>query len=89
MTAPVRVCWGGGGEGQLLSLEGDAIALRSTVSSPPGSRIEGTVVGCPALTLRFKVHSSKRAPEGDFVLNGRPLDLSRRVREALARMLAG
>ncbi|HLK35444.1 MAG TPA: hypothetical protein VKU41_01745 [Polyangiaceae bacterium] len=97
MKAPLVIRWAFGGEGRLLSLDGDAVAIRSTVSSPPGSRIEGTVSAGQGssqgarqakLTLRVKVHSSKRAPEGDFVLEGRALDLSRRARDVLDRLLA-
>ena len=57
--------------------------LRSTVSSPPGSRIEGAVLVAPPATLRVKVHASKQQPEGDFVLEGRPLDMTRETREQI------
>jgi hypothetical protein len=84
MTMHVR--WSGGGEARVLSIDAQAIVLRSTVPSPPGSRIEGTLVGEPAAKLRVKVHGSKKQPEGDFVLEGRPLDLPRETREQIERM---
>jgi hypothetical protein len=68
-------------------MAGDAITLRSTIPSPPGSRIEGRLAGDPPATLRVKIHASRRQPEGDFVLEGRVLDVTREVRarlEALA-----
>ena len=61
--------------------------LRSTVPSPPGSRLEGTLTGEKPATLRVKVHGSKKQPEGDFVLEGRPLDLPRETREVLEAMV--
>jgi len=72
-----------------VTIDAQAIVLRSTVPSPPGSRIEGTLVGEPAATLRVKVHGSKKQPEGDFVLVGRPLDLPRDTRERIERMARG
>jgi hypothetical protein len=34
-----------------------------------------------------KVHASKRQPEGDFLLEGRPLDMPRETRERLEAAL--
>ena len=91
MTDPagVHVRWAAGGEARVLRLAADAIALDSSVPSPPGSRIEGTIDGTAgaAVRLRVKVHASKRQPDGRFVLEGRPLDLSRVAREALESAL--
>jgi hypothetical protein len=84
-----HVTWARGGEARVVSLDAQSIVLRSTVSSPPGSRIEGTVPGEPPAALRVKVHASRRQPEGDFLLEGRPLDLPRETRERLARLMAG
>lgn len=88
MTAHVR--WARGGEARVISIDAHAhgIVLRSTVPSPPGSRIEGTLAGDPPATLRVKIHASKKQGEGDFVLEGRPLDLSRETRERLERLTA-
>ena len=83
MTAP-HVHWTKGGEARVLTIAADAIVLRSTVPSPPGSRIEGRLEGEPPATVRVKVHASKRQPEGDFVLEGRLLDATREVRVRLA-----
>ncbi len=84
MTAHIR--WSRGGEARVVSIDAHAIVLRSTVPSPPGSRIEGSLAGEPPATLRVKVHASKRQPDGDFVLEGRPLDLPRETRERLERL---
>src|SRR5258708_38924392 len=81
MSASVR--WAGGGRAQVVSLDAKAIVLRSTVPSPPGSRIEGTLEGEPPALLRVKVHASKKQAEGDFVLEGRPRDLPRETSERL------
>jgi hypothetical protein len=81
----VRVTWAKGGEARLLSIADDAIVLRSTVPWPPGSRIDGTAShgASVAVALRVKVHSSRRQEQGEFVVQGRPLDLTREVRERL------
>ncbi len=85
MTVHVR--WAAGGEARVLRIGADTIALDSSVPSPPGSRIEGTLEGetLAAALLRVKVHASKLQPDGRFLLEGRPLDLSRSTREQLDR----
>jgi hypothetical protein len=87
MTAP-RVRWAKGGEARVTALAADAIVLRSTVPSPPGSRIEGQLDGVPPAQVRVKIHASKRQPEGDFLLEGRLLDATREVRARLEAMAA-
>jgi hypothetical protein len=81
----LRVRWARGGEARVLSLDAQAqtIALRSTVPSPPGSRIEGALGGEPPAAIRVKVHASKKQPAGDYLLEGRPLDLPRETRERI------
>ncbi len=83
-----RVTWAKGGEARVVSIAADAIALRSTVPFPPGARIEGMVRadGDP-VTLRMKVHSSRRDGERDFLVQGRPIDLPREARERLERWI--
>jgi hypothetical protein len=99
MNAHVR--WKDRGEASFVSLAKDAVVLRSTVSSPPGSRIEGTLGGDgegadgAGLVVRVKVHGCKKQAEksasgalGDFVLEGRLLDATREVRAAIAARVA-
>jgi hypothetical protein len=86
MTA--HLVWTKGGEARVVSIAVDAIVLRSTVPSPPGSRVEGHLEGDPPATVRVKVHGSKRQPEGDFVLEGRVLDATREVRARLEALVA-
>lgn len=78
-----RVRWTGGGEAALVSLSGDAIVLRSTVPSPPGSRIEGRAEGGYPASLRVKVHACRRQDSGGFLLEARVLDLTREDRQRL------
>jgi len=80
--------WSGGGEARVVAVDAATIVLRSTVPSPPGSRIEGTLLELPSGSVRVKVHSSKRQPEGDFLLQGRPLDLSRETRGRLEELVS-
>lgn len=86
--ARAHVTWQGGGQARVASFDGKGIALRSTVPSPPGSRIEGALAGEPPARLRVKIDACRRTAEGEFTLEGRPLDMTREVRErveALAR----
>ena len=85
MDAP-HLDWEKGGTARLVSLGKDAVTLRSSTPSPPGSRICGTLRGSGE-QLRFKIHGSKKQPEGDFVLDGRAIDLTRALRERLAALV--
>jgi hypothetical protein len=82
--ALARLVWLKGGAGTIESLRGDAIVIRSTVPSPPGSRPESQLVGRsgePGPHLRVKVHNSKKQGDGTFLLDGRALDMTREVRQ--------
>lgn len=84
--AAETVTWTKGGEATVATLANDAITLRSTVPSPPGSRIEGALAA--GGTLRVKIHGSKKQPDGSFVLEGRVLDMTRELRERIAASLS-
>ena len=83
-----RLTWTGGGEALVVSLDAKAISLRSTVPSPPGSRLEGRLAGEPPATVRIKVHGCKRQPGGDYQIEGRPIDFTRQVRERIEATFA-
>jgi len=85
----VHVRWLKGGEARVTRVSGDVIALRSTLPSPPGSRLEGEVVSEDAANVRVKIHVSKRQDDGSFVLEGRLLDATRELRERLAALASG
>jgi hypothetical protein len=90
VTAP-HLVWAKGGEARVVRVVADAVTLRSTIPSPPGSRIEGLLAGDPPAPLRVKVHASRRQADGDFILEGRLLDITRDLRarlEALATATA-
>jgi hypothetical protein len=75
--------WARGGQATILSIERDRIVLRSSVPSPPGSRIEGALVGPSQALLRVKISACRRQPEGDFVLEARLIDTRQEVRQIL------
>ena len=76
-----------GGTARLIALTKDTVTLLSTVPSPPGSRIEGTL-RASADKVRFKIHASKKQADGTFLLEGRPIDLTRELRERLEQAVA-
>lgn len=85
-----RVTWTGGGEATIESLDEKAIVLRSSVPWPPGSRPQGVLAGdggegAPPAPLRVKVHGCRKQPEGDYRIEGRPIDMARAVRDRIAR----
>jgi hypothetical protein len=80
-----RVKWDKGGDASVVSFDAGTIVLRSSVPSPPGSRIEGVLPGDPPARIKVKVHSSKKQPEGDYLLAGRTIDATRETRERLEK----
>lgn len=78
--------WEKSGVARVIRIDANAIALESSIPSPPGSRISGTLVSDPAATLRVKIHVSKKQEDGTFLLEGRPIDLTRELREKLVAL---
>jgi len=83
----LKVTWAKGGEATVMALVDGAITLRSSVPSPPGSRIEGAL-GASG-TLRVKIHGSKKQTDGSFLLEGRALDMTRELRLRIEAALGG
>lgn len=79
------LAWAKGGTGRVVRLAGESVTVRSTIPSPPGSRLEGKLTSGEA--LRVKIHGSKRQDDGSFQLEGRLIDLSRELRLALEEAL--
>ena len=72
------------GEGVVLALKGDAITVRSSVPSPPGSRRDADLVAS-GLRFKIKVHASHKQPDASYVLEGRLFDATKVVIEALTQ----
>ena len=79
-----HLAWSKGGEADLVSLNDDAIVLRSTTSAPPGARLEATF---GAETVKIKSHGSHKEADGSFTLKGRLVDANRALRDALAALV--
>ncbi|HRG95568.1 MAG TPA: hypothetical protein PLR99_04905 [Polyangiaceae bacterium] len=84
-----HLAWSRGGFARLVKVSDTALTLASTVPSPPGSRIDATFVGAAQLGFRVKIHASRRQPDGTFLLEGRPIDLTREVRAHALALVAG
>jgi hypothetical protein len=87
-VSEAHIAWARGGEASIVSMEKEAVVLRSTVPSPPGSRIEGVLCTAPQAAVRFKVHGCRREGEGQYRIEGRALDLTRELRERLVGLAA-
>jgi hypothetical protein len=84
------LAWDGGGAGRVVSLDGEAIVVRSEKPFAPGSRPEGKLTsGSP---VRFKTHRCRRIASDDdaltFTIEGRLLDATRELRAELAVLIA-
>lgn len=73
-----------GGEADLVSLDADRIALRSTIASAPGSPLSGKLEN--GATVRVKVHRCRKQDDR-FLIEGRLVDATRKLREELAALL--
>lgn len=82
MGTPLRLDLSGGGHAELLSTDGDHVALLSTRAMPPGSTLQGQDAN--GETFQVKVRSSVRLPqpeaERSFRVEGRFVNLSRAQR---------
>jgi len=86
-----HVRWAKGGAASFTAASDDAVTLRSTIPSPPGSRLDGVLFATetdPEVAIRVKIHGSKREDDGSFTLRGRLVDFTRAVRERI-HSLAG
>ena len=77
--------WAKGGDANIVSIDGDRVTLDSSLSSPPGSLFEGTLVNDGGM-IRIKVRGCKKDGER-FRIEGRILDASRDLRTRLAALL--
>lgn len=74
-----------GGTARLVSTDGDAVTVLSSVSAPPGTPLEGELEGSG---YRIKVRACRRTeedPELPFRIEGRFQNLSRAQRERVTR----
>ena len=83
-----RVVWAKGGSAEITVIDGDVVTIVSTTPAPPGSRIEGRAALDGDVAIKVMVHGSKRTPDGAFVIQGRMLDATRAVLDAVAALCA-
>lgn len=95
MTA--HLTWSKGGEAELAEIEGERVRLRSTTSSAPGARLDGTLRST-GTTIRLKVARCRlRGPHEEggltaerlYEIEGRLIDATREVRAELAQLVVG
>ena len=83
-----HLAWAKGGTASFLVVVDDAVTLRSTTPSPPGSRIEGRLIDDASVVVTIKIHGSKLATDGTFALRGKLLVASRALRDRIATLVA-
>jgi hypothetical protein len=86
MAAPLSVRWARSGRAEALSFGRDEIVVRSSVAAAPGTPLEGAleVPGADPLPIVVKVRRCRREPEGAFRIEGRLVNPTRALREALS-----
>ena len=82
----IHLTWSKGGHAEVVSVESDAIVLRSTTSAPPGARLEAKLAADPPVAVKIKSHGTHREDDGSFTLKGRLIDATRDLRERLASL---
>lgn len=83
-----HVTWAKGGTADFTLVDDDNVTLRSTTPSPPGARLEGTLIGDPPTGVKVKVHGSKREEDGSFTLRGKLLEATRGLRDRVASLVS-
>jgi hypothetical protein len=87
-VSEAHLVWAKGGTASLLTVAQDNVTLRSSISSPPGARLDAALAADPSVTLKIKIHGSKLQPDGSFTLKGRVLEATRALRERLLALVA-
>jgi hypothetical protein len=89
-----HIAWVKGGTATFLELSGENVVLRSSIPSPPGSRLEATFLADPAAgavggvgAVMVKVHGSKKEDDGAFTIRGRLVSATREVRARVAALV--
>lgn len=77
--------WNKGGEAAVLEARDDQVAVRSSIPSAPGSRIEGVLPSGGA--VRIKVARCRAEGDG-FRIEGKLLDATRASRDEVAGLVA-
>ena len=77
--------WLKGGDATIVAIDVDRVTLDSSMSSPPGSLVDGTLVNGGG-SIRIKVRGCRKDGER-FRIEGRILDASRDLRTRLAALL--
>lgn len=75
------IVWAKGGTASFLTAVGESVTLRSSIPSPPGSRLDATFADEPKTAVRVKVHGSKKEEDGSFTITGRLVDATKETRE--------
>jgi hypothetical protein len=93
-----HVAWVKGGTAAFVTVADDVVTLRSSIPSPPGSRLEGVLLAqggagpeaaeAAATKVSVKVHGSKLELDGTFTLRGRLLEATRPLRARVAGLVA-
>ncbi|HVU05563.1 MAG TPA: hypothetical protein VHE30_27635 [Polyangiaceae bacterium] len=88
-TSPSGAAPPGGHEGRVLRTDGAAVAIQSTLPSPPGSLVTFLLEGTAA-TYKMKVRGCRKSEGADlpFTIEGRFVDLTRAQRDAILRAAA-
>jgi hypothetical protein len=81
------ITWAKGGTAAFLAVDGENVTLRSSIPSPPGSRLEATFDAEPKNAVRVKVHGSKKEEDGSFTIKGRLVDATRETRERVRSLV--
>jgi hypothetical protein len=79
----VQLTWDKGGQARVLETDGSAIAVESSIPSPPGSSLSGRTE--EGITYHVKVRGCRRLSEAPllFRIDGRLFNLERAPREHL------
>lgn len=71
------------GNAEITTVSGERVTLASSISSPPGSTLQGTLEGMEA-PYRIKVRSCRRVEGERFQIEGKLVNLTRAQRQHLA-----
>lgn len=78
--------WVRGGNANVVSIEGDALTVHSTVAFPPGAPL--AALSANRVTFEMKVRTCRKLPSGAFEISGKLVNATRPLREKLTVAVA-
>ncbi|MFO0658496.1 MAG: hypothetical protein U0165_01485 [Polyangiaceae bacterium] len=77
------ISWEKSGSADVAAIDGDVVTVHSTLSSPPGSPLRGTVGPDPRVAMVLKVRGCRLLESGLYAITGKLVSPTNELRTRL------